>query len=925
MTRSNLATWGAFAAVALTLTSPTARAQGNPGDERSSKQNPTGPTDPPEADAPSGPSESADALEVQSQTDEAPKELTPPRLVQGATPTYPTEAQEEALAGQVVLEIDIDVDGQVTNASVVSAEPAGYGFESAALEAAQKLRFLPATEGGDPIPVRIEYRFRFVPDVPAAAEKTEPPGPAAASQQVAQRMGELTGQLRERGTRLPLVGVKVTVFRGEGEDAVGFETETDATGRFSFADLIVGRWRLLADPEGYYPIRATEEVADTARTEVRYTIERSAYNPYDVVVDAKRVRREVNRTTISAKQAERVPGTFGDVLAVVQNLPGVARSPALSGEVIVRGSAPEDSQAFINGMAVPIVYHFGGLRSVMPVGMVESIDFYPGNFSVEYGRATGGVIDVGIKQLQPKKVGGYVDLSLLDASLYLEVPVTDQLAIAVAGRRSYVGDVIAQTLGSDAGNIVAPRYYDSQALISYKPSPAHELEVFFLLSDDLFELALDEPVAADAEQIVSDIGLSTSFYRAIVDYSYVPSERLDNQLKLSFGRDRFNFNLGQDLTFDVDLTQVQLRDTLRYALNDALAVRVGVDGLLQDSTGQARLPNLPQEGDPAGPEGDNVRLNEGVDTNLTREVFSGATFAELELSPFEGTLMVPGVRLEYFSLTKELTLSPRVTLRQQLHPQWTIKGGAGLFIQEPDIIEMSTELGNPDLDTEKAMHYSVGVEYTPLDYLTLDVTGFYKTLNDQVSATDAVVLEGDDTRPLVYDNGGRGRVVGLELLARHNLYAGFSGWVAYTLSRAQRRDSGSDSYRLFDYDQTHIFTAVGSYQLPRNWEVSTRFRYVTGNVYTPATGAVYDADADAYSALYGSVNSDRLEAFYQVDFRIDKRWVFDSWMLNAYLDIQNVTNRANLDGISYNYNFTETEDGNQGLPLTPVLGLRGEF
>jgi hypothetical protein len=116
---------------------------------------------------------------------------------------------------------------------------------------------------------------------------------------------------------------------------------------------------------------------------------------------------------------------------------------------------------------------------------------------------------------------------------------------------------------------------------------------------------------------------------------------------------------------------------------------------------------------------------------------------------------------------------------------------------------------------------------------------------------------------------------------------------AYTLSRAERLDADSDEYRLFDYDQTHILTVIGSYRLPRNWEVGTRWRYVTGNLYTPITGRVWDYDQDNYVGITGPVNSARVGAFHQLDVRIDKRWIYESWILGAYLDIQNAYSRSN--------------------------------
>ena len=147
-----------------------------------------------------------------------------------------------------------------------------------------------------------------------------------------------------------------------------------------------------------------------------------------MLVEAKRVRKEVSRTSLAIQEIEKIPGTFGDVLAVVQNLPSVARLQG-GGQVVVRGSAPEDTLTFVDGIQVPSLYHFGGLKSVIPAGMLKGIDFYPGNFSVQYGRATGGILDVEVKELKPESLDGYADVSLLDAGAYLELPINKDLSI----------------------------------------------------------------------------------------------------------------------------------------------------------------------------------------------------------------------------------------------------------------------------------------------------------------------------------------------------------------------------------------------------------------------------------------------------------------------------------------------------------------
>ena len=64
--------------------------------------------------------------------------------------------------------------------------------------------------------------------------------------------------------------------------------------------------------------------------------------------------------------------------------------------------------------------------------------------------------------------------------------------------------------------------------------------------------------------------------------------------------------------------------------------------------------------------------------------------------------------------------------------------------------------------------------------------------------------------------------------------------------------------------------------------------------------------------------------FHQLDVRVDKRLVFDNWMFVAYLDVQNIYNSPNVTGYTYNYDSTEKRP-RQGLPLIPVLGVKGEF
>lgn len=861
-----------------------------------------------------------------------------PKQIRFAKAEYPKVAAERGIEAEVVLLLDINATGQVEAVGIVEpATPGGMGFDEAAMVAAQQFEFEPAELDGKPVAVQLAYRYKFTlspqeqpPPAPAPTLPAADPAPAVPTTETTSSTPDapgpvnLKGVLLERGTRLPLAGVIVTVFRDSGSEPVGFEATSDERGRFAFVDLAPGSWKVLIEAPGYYPYRTSETIASGERVDVKYFVERGTYNPFDVTVTAIQPKKEVSRTVVSAAEAERVPGAIGDPLAVVRNFAGVARTPS-AGMLVVRGSDPNDSLTLVEGTYVPMLYHFGELRTVLPAGMLDSIEFYPGNFSAEYGNATGGIVDVRLKKLAPKKLGGYADVSVLDTSLYLEAPLGKKAAIAVAGRRSYLDLIVEAAVPEDAGVdlIAAPRYYDYQILGSYRPTPAHDLRAFFFGSDDRLEILFENPADLDPGLTENDFGYTTTFYRTIVSDQYVPNDRLRNTLKVSVGRDWVNVDIAQFMV-DMDFLTTEGREKLHYALDRHFAVNTGFDLSFTRANVDLSIPGMLDDGGAGGTEEAEPDFENPDATKLEDSAWYGGVFVEGELTPGLGLLLLPALRADRFGLIDKVSVTPRFAARWEIIKNTTLKGGVGLYTIEPHFLEVNRDFGNPDLDPERAMHYSVGLEYKPWSHLTVDGTFFYKRLTHLASPTDRLVERSGELRPLNYDNGGSGRVRGFELVVKQELWRGLSGWIAYTLSQSKRQESGETAERLFEWDQTHILNVVAGYALPRNWQLSTRFRFSTGRPTTPVTGSVFDASSDEYTAVYGAVNSDRVSSFHQLDLRVDKRWIYRRWILGAYLDIQNVYNRSNAEGTEYNFDYSQSRP-QQGLPLIPIVGMRGEF
>ena len=169
-----------------------------------------------------------------------------------------------------------------------------------------------------------------------------------------------------------------------------------------------------------------------------------------------------------------------------------------------------------------------------------------------------------------------------------------------------------------------------------------------------------------------------------------------------------------------------------------------------------------------------------------------------------------------------------------------------------------------------------------------------------------------------------GRAYGGQLLLRQELLRGFFGWITYSLTRSDRRDHPDTDWRLFDFDQTQALGVVASYQLGHGWDVGTRFRYTTGFPRTPVINVVPGLPNGQYMPVFGAYNSIRIPAFYQLDARIERSFVYRRVKMNIFLDVQNITDRQNPEEIIYNYNFT-VKSYITGFPTLAVLGARLEF
>ncbi|MCA9539289.1 MAG: TonB-dependent receptor [Myxococcales bacterium] len=831
----------------------------------------------------------------------------PPELLKFAEATYPEAAREAGREAAVQLILTLSAEGKVTEA-VLAGEPVGDGFDEAAIEAALQLEWRPAEVNGAPAEVRVPfiYRFAFVPD-------PEEPPPAEV------KTARIIGRVREKGTRLPLPAVPVSL----GTIA---EVLSDETGRFVLENAPVGEFELVAVSPDHRRERLPVTLVAGEEVEVELLLERLRSSPFETIVRGDRERSSLTRRTLEDEELKTVPGSFGDPLRAVLNMPGMARSPYILGLVLVRGSAPSDSAILVDGHEVPIIYHFLGGPSVLPADMLERIDFYPGNFSARFGRALGGIIDVGTRRPNPKAWRGNAHFDLFDAGLYFEGPIIeDRLAISGSIRRSYV-DAVIQTVVevlADGENVsvVLPVYYDYQTRLDFRPSHAHSLSLVVFGSDDQLEVVGSQSGGTDVRL---DAGIA--FTRVKLDWHAQPAKWLEWTLSPVVGFDETSYRVGT-LEAEGTLYEYALRFDLRAQPVENLILRTGFDGMARTLVAKGRVPVLLPEyrPHPSSTIGD----REAATIERSLDLMTGAFYLEAEWRPMGGPVTVlPGVRTDQYTWVDRYRffVDPRLNVRWAVTDDITLSAGGGLFSQPPVEWRLDPEFGNPELEPEWAVHTGLGVAWKMAEALSLSVDGFYIERYDLSERTNEAEFDenGNVADISRWENIGRGRAYGVEVLLKHELTRQFYGWISYTLSRSEQIFQIGDDWSPTDFDQTHILVLVASYAFSDNWRAGLRFRLVSCNPQTPVESPTLDSDRGTHQPLFGPPLSARGPLFNQLDIRVDRSWTFDWWSLGVYLDLQNVYNAVNPEAVQYNYRY-DHEAPIPGLPVLPSFGIQGSF
>ena len=733
----------------------------------------------------------------------------------------------------------------------------------------------------------------------------------------------IEGILRERGTRAPLGGVNVFVL------PMKLKATTDEHGRFAVENVPAGDFEWIINSTGYQKLDMDDSQAPDEDNPLReFYLERADYQStgltYETVVFGKGDKRDDSVRSLKREQFLTLPGSNGDPIKAVQNLPGVNRPAPFQSQIIIQGSAPQDTRYTIDGHEVPIIFHFGGLSSVVIPEALDRVDYLSAGYGPEYGRAMGGLVGVWTRPAREDRVHGFGFVDLFNAGGLLETPVGERGSLLIGARQSYLGAVLKAALPKDKDfNLtVAPEFKDLIAVYETELTPIDRFKLVTVGSQDTLEFLFPQPVGLEPG-LRGNFRNQTSFIRLIPELIHKHDETVTSRWSVGFGRDWIRFDLADDY-FRLETWSLTTRGEIEKRFSSRWTSQLGFDNRFTWAKVRILVPDTFQNGGVSNPFSTSSFLQSDIDQSYR---LIGAYWRnEIKIDDQERWTILPSLRIDYTSATKELLPNPRAAVRYQWSKSLLLRASGGLYSQPPQEQEVDPTFGNPDIRSPHAWHLAVAVEKDFREESSRGFTwtggGFYRYFDRLVIPSTAFVDRGGRTVAQNVDNSGLGRAFGAESLLKFD-FAPWSGWLSYTLSRSTRWSPGRAEYP-FRYDQTHLLTAIGEKDLGRNWKSSVRLRYATGNPTTPITGGIFDADNDVYFPVRGAFYSTRLNAFFQADLRLDKKWIYDRWILSAYLDIQNVTNRKNLEAVQYSYDYSK-QTVVSGLPILPTFGIKGEF
>lgn len=723
----------------------------------------------------------------------------------------------------------------------------------------------------------------------------------------AQEYFTVSGTIKDEKTGETLIGASISL---QNSPATG--TTTNEYGFYSL-QLPKGSQSVVITYVGYNTFVATLDMVKSTVLNVEMD---DSVLLNEVVITGERqddnlTKPEMGVEKLNMADIAKIPVLFGekDVLKTIQLLPGIKSTGEGSSGFSVRGGATDQNLILLDEAPVYNASHLLGFFSTFNSDAIKDATIIKGNSPAQYGGRLSSVLDVKMKEGNYKDYAVSGGLGLISSKINIEGPIqNEKSSFIISGRRTYADLFLKLTEDFKDSKLY---FYDLNAKANYKINDKNRVFLSGYFGRD---------VLGFGDNLGIDWGNATGTLR----WNSILNEKLFSNTSLIYSN--YDYNIGitsGDTEFNINsnIKDWNLKQDFSYFANPKNSMRFGLQAIHHTITPSSFSgsvnSNEPQVGRKAWENA--IYLNNVYKPNEKWSIDYGMRASAYTImggdtyNIYENGLKTDSVVLASGEVGKTyFTVEPRLTLNYRLSETKSLKAGYARNAQHLHLLSNSSS-GNPtdqwignsyNIKPELADQISVGYSQNFKDNAyEFGIETYYKSMQNQVDYKDGADLltSGDVESELLF---GKGRAYGVEVIMKKKS-GNFTGWVSYTLSKAERKIDGINNNEWYNarQDRTHDVSVVGSYQLNKKWSLSGVFVYNTGNAVTFPTGK-YNLNGNTIYQ-YGSRNADRMPANHRLDisatYDFEKKGKYES---SLNFGIYNVYGREN----AYTITFRDNED-----------------
>lgn len=757
----------------------------------------------------------------------------------------------------------------------------------------------------------------------------------------------IRGTVLDKDTQQPLIGATVEV--SDLASPVGNVTDVD--GSFVLENVPVGRHTITAQYLGYDTYSNEGVILNSAKElvlQIELTESVAALN--EVVVKAFKGNEPLNELAVvstrsfSVEETQRYAASANDPGRMAMGLPGVQASRDNRSDIVIRGNSSVGLLWRLNGIDIPNPNHFarrgssGGGITIFSISMLDNSDFSTAAFPAEYGNAFSGVFDVKFRKGNMEEREYTFRAGLLGLDFSTEGPIKE-------GKSSYLVNYRYSTLGilNDLGFfLVGPRTDNNFQDLSFNlhfESDNRKSKIDFWgiggKSEELFgteeelneESAFDDYLTRDFTTDMGAIGLAHTYL--IDDKSYLKTTLAATAQRILYRNDTINVESLLPTTVN-DESYTQSRYSLASYYSRKLSTATTLKaGIFASAIGY----DLQQDS-----------LSFATNAPLTTLDADGSAFLvqpwiQFRFRPNMKWTINAGLHSMLFTLNNSSSIEPRLGIAFTPTEKTTLSFAYGLHSRIVPIGSYfyqtsANERPNEDLDLIKSHHLVLAYDYKIGNNMRFHAEAYYQYLFDVPTSANPnsnywTLNDIDGYAKEAVVSEGTGRNIGLDLSLEKAFDAGTFFILSGSIFNSQYRPLDQSEWLNTQYNSQYAATLLTG----KEWQVGE------GGTLQLGLKGIYNAGiriAPLLSKTNGSTRivpvdntrpfEEKVPAYFRPDVRIAYRKDTPKSAWWVALDIQNVLNRQNTDGLEYVFNNESKEwtFRRQG-GLTPVISFQIDF